>query len=342
MRKLLFLLATGFIIVGLYIYSQNSSNEPGRFKVVPRSVYSAWIPTWDQDKVLQSVASSSGKLSYLSPVWYRLDAKKKITEIKEGKKAEIKAIVKQSRINLIPTISNELDGKRATIFLKDEAGYKIQADNLVNIAETEGFQGWDIDFEEMSLSDQEAFSKFIKIFSEKLHSKKLLLTVSVHSQTGTAEDRNAAKAQDLLQIAKYADFIRVMIYDYHNTQTDPGPITPLAEYKQVLGYITKVVPPGQLVVGLPLYGYKWNKSNNSAVVYQDVQAIIQKLKLNLNRDKTSGEQIVSYSENSTPNVIWVEDSQSVIYKINIAREYGVYQFIFWRLGGEDLNLWEKL
>lgn len=330
------------ILAALVVYSQNSKQIKDSLvpaKPVPPSIYSAWVPTWDQDRVLVSLASSSAKLSYLSPVWYKLEINGQISEITAGKKEQIKAIIKDKRVKLIPTIFNEFDTKRTAEFLQ---GYKTELNKLVNIGLEQGFAGFDLDFEEINLADKDLFSQFVADLANSLHEKGLILTVSVQAQAGNLTDREASRAQNLTQIAKSADFVRVMIYDYHNTQTQAGPITPIPEYKQVLEYMVKVVPKEKLVVGLPLYGYKWNKNKNDSVTYQDINKLLQNSQVKVNRDGVSSEQVIQYLENGVTNIVWVEDSQSIIYKAKIAREYGIYQFSFWRLGGEDLSLWEKL
>ncbi|MBI2338046.1 hypothetical protein HYU95_02580 [Candidatus Daviesbacteria bacterium] len=340
------LAALGILIVLGYLAAIktldfNSQNIQPQKKLSPLS-YSAWIPTWDQDKVLESLATSSAKLSYVSPVWYKLNPRQKIEEIKDSRKDQIKALLTQKGVKIIPVIFNEFDGQRISDFLKDKQNYQIQIQNLINLALEAGYQGYDLDFEEMNPDDRKSFTEFISDFAAKLHEKGLMLFVSVHAQSGTLSDRSATKAQDLKQIAKYADFIRVMIYDYHNIKTDPGPITPVKEYKQVLEYTAKIIPAEKLVVGLPFYGYQWNKFKNSPVEYQTVQDIAKKTEAGFKRDEVSYEQVINFFENGIENVIWVEDSESVLYKIKIAREYGIYQFVFWRLGGEDLSLWEKI
>lgn len=344
MTRLLALLGVLTLLVFFaYIKLSDFNNQDTQpQKKLPPASYSAWIPTWDQERVLVSLATSSAKLSYVSPVWYRLNSDKRILEIKEGKKDQIKALLKQNGVKIIPTIFNDFDGQRTSDFLKDRQKYQMQIQQLINLALKEGYKGYDLDFEEMNPADKELFSEFVSKFAAKLHERNLKLVVSVHAQSGALSDRSATKAQDLGQISKYADFIRVMIYDYHNTKTGPGPITLIENYKQVLEYTTRIVPAEKLVVGLPLYGYQWNSNKNSPVEYQTVQEIIEKSKASSKRDEVSYEQVINFFENGIENIVWMEDAESVIYKIKIAREYGIYQFIFWRLGGEDLSLWEKI
>lgn len=321
-------------------------NQGGKFlpenkkmpKNIPQSIYGAWIPAWDQDRVLYSLATSSGKLKTISPVWYTIDQNKNITLLSKQKKNEIQQIALKNRIKIIPTISNEFDRKRVIDLFSDKTAYQKSLGDLINIAKKENYAGWDIDFEEFNLEDKDIFSKYINDLARIFHENKLKLSVSVHAQSGNSSDRAAARAQDLPKLAKSADYIRVMVYDYHNAKTEAGPVTPIDKYKEVLEYVSNIIPQEKLVIGLPLYGYDWGNNNNFSVEYQEAQDVIKKFNGVFIRDATSYELVGNYSG----RVIWIEDTESIIFKINIAREYGAYQFYFWRLGGEDYELWNKL
>lgn len=307
-------------------------------KIIPPPMYSAWIPYWDQERALGSLEKSANKLSYLSPMWYVLDKDGLFTNINKGDQEKINVIAKAHNIKLVPAISNEFDPQRIGQLLNSKSASQAFIGKAVEAALDGGFKGFDVDFEEIDLSDKDKYSLFIKDFAEKLHKNNLQLSVSVHVQTGKNTDRPQARAQDWEEISKYADFIRIMVYDFHNTKTDPGAITPTSNFKQVLKYAISVVPTEKIVVGLPLYGYVWGTKNTS-IEYLEAKSRIDRLGGSLLRD---GESLELTGNLSQMGVVWIEDSESVVYKVNLSRFYGIYQFIFWRLGGEDLTLWDKL
>lgn len=337
---LLTLFAIFVVIVGFSLFKnqKQETSLPGKVsKYVPNSVFGAWVPTWDQDRVLYSLATASGKLKTISPVWYIVDENKIIKPIEKGKKVQIQQLASKNNITLIPTVFNEFNRKRIIDLLSDKSSYEKAINELLQIAKKENYGGWDIDFEELNFEDKDMFSKFIEDLSVILHKNNLKLSVSVHVQTGN-NDRPAARAQDWAKLSKSADFIRIMAYDYHNAKTSSGAVTPIDKYKQVIEYALKNIPEEKIVMGLPLYGYSWGADNIFSLEYQNAQDFIKKFNGSFERDATSSELIGYYAG----RVMWVEDSESIIFKINIAREYGIYQFYFWRLGGEDYELWSRL
>lgn len=309
-------------------------------KITPPSTYSAWIPYWDQQRVIQSIELSHSKLEYLSPMWYKINPVGKFDVIDKGEREKISELAKQNKLDLIPLITNELDPKRVGKFLNDGSLQENFINESIVTAQKMGYKGFDLDFEGLNLADKDKFSSFIKDFSEKLHQNGLKLYISVHAQTGKNSDWASARAQDWKVISKYADFISIMAYDFHNTNTQPGPITPISNFKQVLKYAANTIPAEKIVVGLPLYGYDWGKENTS-IEHQNAKGKIEEGEGNFIRDQASLELVGKY-KTAGDRVIWVEDSESVLFKINLSRFYGIYQFSFWRLGGEDLTLWEKL
>lgn len=312
-------------------------NEP---KIVPSSVYSAWIPYWDTKRVEESLDKSSGKLKHISPMWYKLDTSGSFNLIEKANQNTI-AQTSAQNMDLFPLITNEFDPKRVGELLHNKKLSDMFINDAIKTAQEKGFKGYDLDFEEINLSDKENFSIFVKQFSESLHKNGLLLLLSVHAQTGSNSDWPSARAQDWKTLSRYADFIQIMAYDFHNSKTKPGPVTPIINLKPVLKYATSVIPLEKIVIGLPLYGYDWGKENNS-VEFQNAKEKIEKNKGSFTRDDNSLELIGKYKSMEEDREIWIEDARSVLYKVSLGRFYGIYQFKFWRLGGEDLTLWDKL
>lgn len=306
---------------------------------LPPSQFSAWVASWDQDKALLSVEQSSNKLKYLSPVWYSLDAKGGIKPVAGIWMDQFKTKAKDLNIGLIPTIFNQFDAERVSLLISNPQLYTKFSNQTVTIAQEKGYLGWDIDFEGIKLKDRDKFNEFIRHLAQDLHQNGLLLSVSVHAQTGN-NDWEAALAQDWKQISQQADFIRIMAYDFHNQNTPPGPITPLDKYELVLKNATSQIPVNKIVIGLPLYGYDWEDKKGTPVTYLQIDELKRKKEASPTRDPLSQALTLSYQEGKTNHTVWVEDSQSTQYKINKAKEFKIYQFSFWKLGGEDPTFWQ--
>ena len=319
-----------------FVTMENLSNSN---LALVKSEFSSWIPCCDENRSLSSLEIAKGKLGSILPVWYQLERNGQITETIAYKK-EITSIATDSKISIMPTITNEFKGEYVTTFLDNEELQLAEIEKLVRIALDSGYSGWDLDWEEILESDRERFSDSVELFARHLHENNLLLSVTVHAQTGQPDDWVGSKGQDWSAISEHADFIRIMAYDFHNVSTQPGPITPLDKLEQVLDYAISIIPKDKIVLGLPTYGYDWSEEKVVSFQYEDVIKQIDQFGGSWSRDNESFALVGNYTFNGMDHTIWFEDKESTAKKIAIARSFGVYQFTYWRLGGEDQRIWE--
>lgn len=346
-----------FIMAGAFFYFTNGANilqvifskkvtvaERNILKQVPASQFHGWIAWWDEAAALKSLDQNIQKLQSVSPVWYKLDGQGNLFQIPHKANLEIKKLAQQSKIKLIPTITNDFDANKISIVLHNSDIYNSFTEELLSLAKKYDYQGFDIDWEEMNPKDQQSFTFFIEALAEKLHQNNLTLTVSVHPQTGQASDRKIVKAYDLAKLAKWADALKIMAYDFHNQNSNPGAITPFSELTKVLVYTSKIVPFEKIILGLPVYGYDWEKGTNrkaDIVSFTQAQELITKHNGQIQRDLESASLVGNYRKNGQEHVIWFEDAQTIREMIKKARSFGIYQFSFWRIGVEDSVIWTQ-
>lgn len=313
-------------------------------KPVPASQFHAWIAWWDENNALNSLVKNTQSLNSISPVWYELNSEGKLQATNHKTKTAITAAAKQANIKIIPVIANNFDPVRVSKVINNSDTSRLFIEELANLATTENYQGFDIDWEEINPADQQSFTLFIQKAAELLHTYNLTLTVSVHPQTGQTSDREVAKAYKLAGLSQTADTIKIMAYDFHNPNSNPGAITPFIELKQVLKFSTSIIPTEKIILGLPTYGYDWpaNGQKGSAVSFLQAQEIIKKYNGQVTRDTNSDSLVGNYNFAENSHQVWFEDAQTINKMVEIARSYGVYQFSFWRLGVEDPEVWGKI
>lgn len=298
--------------------------------------YSAWIPWWDENRAIQSIEASSEILDHAMPGWYKINDQAVLERIDSKESQKIKQMLDDRGVEIMPSIFNDFDAKRITLILQDKNLENKFLESLISIAKENGYSGWDIDFEQVDNKDKDGFSNLVELMASKLHDNDLKLSVSVHARTGGSTDSQASQSMDYKALSNSADLIRVMAYDYHHSASAAGPITPIDWLEKVIDYSLENIDRKKLVIALPLYGYEWSTDSTKSVLYQDVvksgnfTAFV--------RDTASHVLNANIDLSKT----WVEDAESVIEKIQIARNKGINKFSFWKLGGEDLSLWEKL
>ncbi len=308
--------------------------------------FAAWVPWWDEDRVITSLQNSHGALQMISPVWYVLGPNGTLQENPTKQKEKIKDVAINSGIVILPTINNEngdvkdgFDPKRVSLLLNNKSLQQAFINNLTNVANEQGFIGWDIDWELKNKDEELLFTEFIKDLSEQLHKNNLLLSVSVQAKTEDDVKIGDTKGENWTELSKYADEVRIMAYDFHYDQSDPGSLTPLDDLETVLDYAVKVIPPNKIVLGIPLYGYDWG-SKTESVQFTDAIDRIQKNGGTYVRDTASEELVGNYRQLLDKHTVWFTDKTSVLRILYIASNYDVQKISFWRLGGEDPEIWK--
>lgn len=299
----------------------------------------AWLPYWDDDRVVASTRIAAPKLDYLSPLWYQLDTNLAISPFLPKNQEIILDIASQNQLPIIPTVGNELESQRVISFLDNPDLHPPAIDYLINQALQHGYIGWDIDWEQIPLEYADQYALFIKELCTQLHQNQLSCTVTVHALTGSNIDWVEALGHDYQQLAKFADYIRVMAYDYHFSASKPGPVTPLDYLDQVIDYSLENIPKEKLIIGLPVYGYDWDSQAGESIQYQDAIDLLDQHHGDYRRDQTSGALTGNYTSEGIDHTLWFEDAQSLQIKIDLVQTRGVQAIALWRLGGEDPEMW---
>lgn len=350
MKKLVLLSLAVVAIAALLIKQGIAGENDGLFSpVVPQETitgedvrYSAWLPWWDEDKALASLEKNEGKLEIILPYWFELSREGDLREIRTELKKEIMAWADNNQVEVWPMVANEFDGRRVTEFLQNEEERQSFVEDLVKLAKVRGYTGWDLDWEQISPEDRDNFTGFVEMAERELEGNNIGLSVTVHAQTGSRNDWVGSAGQDLAAIGRSADAVRVMIYDFHNGVTEPGPVTPLDYLEKVVRYSQEMIPREKLIVALPVYGYDWKNGGADAVTFEQAEERLAARSVPSTRDDMSFSLRAEYEDNGYQREIWYEDAVSVIKKVAVSRRLGVNRFCFWRLGGEDPEIWEKL
>lgn len=217
---------------------------------------------------------------------------------------------------------------------------------IVELVETKGYDGIDIDYEGFPASTRGDFSAFIEELSTALHTRGKLLTIAVHAKTDDAGTWPGAAAQDWARIAPAVDVFSIMTYDYTSRSDPPGPISPTPWVLDVLAYAESIVDLSKVRLGLPFYGYSWQRNRPPAttISWESIQPLIASFKLEVQRDP-GGDAYVELNARGLPRqTFYVADSAALEYKLDqvLAAYPKLGGVAIWGIGGEDPANWDVL
>lgn len=304
------------------------------------NAFSAWISYWDFQNGVTSYSNNPEVFISISPTWYFVQSDGSIGLRNTARGENLRLLAQENSTKLIPSINNS-SAEALSNILNSPSLRNVHINSILNEIETYGYDGIDIDYELMLSTDTEEFTLFLKELSEKLHHNNKVLTIAILWKTNVVaaldQFSSTRSAQNWSGISKYVDEFRIMAYDYTGSDKTEGPIAPIYWIEDILKYAVAVVPNEKIVLGLPLYAYKWNDGNTEAraLVWEDVQLYIQNNDCSDTFDINKQEKKL-ICEN---DIIWYQDKEATESRIELANSYGIYKFVFWRLGGEDPTIW---
>ena len=217
-------------------------------------------------------------------------------------------------------------------------------DAMVSTVSDRGFDGVQLDFEQLPYYDRPAFTSFATELATRLHARGKLLSVSVSPKVADVPNHPRSSAFDYLALAQQADWVFVMGWGIHWQTSAPGAVDDMTWYSRVMAYLETMPQPARFVVGTPLYGLDWANGggpSNPAVPreYADTQALIARVGAKPRHDATTDQWTFTYTDSSgAPHEVWYTDASTTHERLRMARERGM-GVGFWRLGNEDQRIW---
>jgi len=235
------------------------------------------------------------------------------------------------------------------------------------------FDGVVIDFEGMKGETlKNAFSSFLGELRNELDIAGKKLIVAVHPERKPGQEYY--DGYDYKTIGQIADKVILMAHDYYakrlsDAEMETGyaitPLTPADEIYYALKAITDkengVENPEKIWLQISFDSVQWSlqsgKVLNREPYKPGYEQIRQRLLANakVHYSVVNGNPYIEYigETDQTRNIIWYEDSRSVMAKVNLAKMFGVNGISLWRLGNipnyDDLNgeglyldIWQNL
>lgn len=285
----------------------------------------------------QTIAANAGVIDEINFVWYTLEDDGKIAAAVQS--AQALRVAHEAGLRVVPSIANAgFDRGVVLAAIGDPDSRARHVAQLVQLVEENGFDGLDVDYENLLAEDRESFTLFIEELAAALHANSRILSIAVHAKTSDAGTWGGPAAQDWARLGAAADEFKIMTYDYHWSTSEAGPIAPLEWVDAVLTYAATVVPPEKTWLGVHFYGYDWGGSAAEGLEWQQVVKRGAEGAADIQRDQP-GEAWFTYGEGR--HAVYFTDAQALAERLAFvtARYPGIAGIAIWRLGGEDPQNW---
>ena len=224
--------------------------------------------------------------------------------------------------------------------------YKLREqliNNIITIVMTYDLDGINLDFENMYETDKNMYSRLVIELAPRLKELGKVLSVDVTAPDGSPEwslcyNRNL--------IGEVADYIVFMGYDQNGISspkegTTAGCDWVEANIKKFLGQ--EEVDANKIILGTPFYTRVWSEENgkiNSKVI--DMDDIYSSLPegTKIEWDDSLKQNYAEYQKDGKTYKIWIEDSESLRYKLELVNTYNLAGAAYWEKDRETDDVWD--
>ena len=291
-----------------------------------------------------ALAHNAAKIAVLSPSFYAADADGTLVPAVDE---QALAAARAASVSVEPLVTNrDFSAAVARDLFKNSAAVDGLAAALVAEAKRRSYSGYQLDFEGLGFGDRAALSAFSARLSKHVRDAGLKYSTAViptkdTSGGGLAQLFGHSGVYDYAQLARDASAMSVMAYDQHTASTDPGPVAGLDWVKQVSEASTAGLDRARIELGVPLYYRDWPaRGAPSAGSYSELVANAAANDGTVSWDFTSQTPYVRYSAPGEEHVAWMENSTSLLAKLQVAKQMGFGGVAAWRIGLEDPAFWD--
>jgi peptidoglycan-N-acetylglucosamine deacetylase len=297
-------------------------------------IRAAFYVAWDAQSFF-SLKRNISKMNLVVPEWFFLDPNGDSVYTKIDERGF--DVIKASGVRVMPMLTNNVKsvfrGDIVHRIINDTTKKKKLINDLIRLIKTNHFSGINIDFEELIETRNEVLTNFQKELYNRMHAEGLLVSQDVMPFN---ED------YDYQSLGKYNDYLFLMAYDEHSSDTKPGPVSSQRWIEAAVDQLARKVPPHKIVLCMAAYGYDWVKGGQGTdLTYQQALTVARESEgvVKYNNDTYN----LSYSyfdDNDKPHEVHFTDAATNFNTLRFATEYPLAGTALWRLGSEDSRVWD--
>ncbi len=343
-----FSILVALILSTTFLVTLSYDEKYGSIQIEPKRsdhlIVSGWTFPWDNSSWTTMQEWDSG-LDEVSPYWYYTLENGTLVDSHDRTEDLDYIILCRSRgIEIIPMISNNHNTSIVSNIINDLSVQEHHIEQLLYMTVSNGFEGVDINYENIPTAQKDGFSLFIQRLASAFHQRSKKVYVSVFPKISDDETREGPGAYDYRSLGEHADSIRVMVYNLHwSSAPMSGPITSFEWVRTVLEYSVEAIPEEKVSLGIPLFGYDWIVDRTGRalsiaenVSFEYISQLLDDPGIDREWNGTSRTPHLQYVESSGKiHAIHYNDAESLLHEMLIARELGISRISLWRIGDED-------
>jgi peptidoglycan-N-acetylglucosamine deacetylase len=321
---------------GINNYLEKNKNNDTLIKA--NKIRAAFYVNWDAGSYT-ALANHISKMNMVLPEWFFINPVTNSLEIKIDTAAL--SLMKKYPVKVLPVISNlnvvKGDDYWDNDILKNTLGNKEKRNQLISDITSAlnkyQLQGINIDFEEWDESTSKDVIQFQKQLYDTLHAQHKIV-----SQDILPLDRGD---KDAIKLAIYNDYVFLMAYNQHWSESEAGSICEQRWLEKVLDEASSKISNEKIVLCLAGFGYDWKENTDGIdVKYAEALSLALNNKVSVNFDNDTYNSYFDYvDENNEYHEVYFFDAAGIFNAMRLSDEMETAGTALWRLGSEDERIW---
>ena len=164
---------------------------------------------------------------------------------------------------------------------------------------------------------------------EKMNEYGCRVTVAVAPKSSNRQRGILVEGVDYALLGQNADAVFLMTYEWGYTYGPPMAVAPLDKVREVVEYAVTQIQPGQLILGIPNYGYDWTLPYERGITRArsigNAEAVetASENGASIEYARISQSPWFTYRKNGMEHIVWFEDVRSITAKWELIREFGL-------------------
>lgn len=305
----------------------------------------------DASNYTAMVDSAQNSLNEVSPNYFALNNDGSLA-LTATISADFVSDMHSRGITVVPFLTNDWSravGKAALNNREQLADSIAEAVSLYNL------DGVNIDIENVTVDEREAYVDFVRLLRLKLTEGKTVVVSVAGNPMGWTTGWQGS--YDYAALADYCDYLMVMAYDEHYYGGPAGPVSSISYVEDSIKYAVSLVPKEKIVLGLPFYGRIWSDNGGYPNGYGITSTKIAQLvrdycgSVQLDPVSQSTRAVITVNPDDPKPVIggqaldagtytiWYESEASIKAKLELVNQYDIKGTGNWALGQETGNTW---
>ena len=237
------------------------------------------------------------------------------------------------------------DNTLTSLLLNDEELQETLLENIVSNMNILGYRALDIDFEYIFPEERDKFTAFVAKAKKRLMPYGYKVWVALAPKTSSEQSGLLYEAHDYKALGEIADKVLLMTYEWGYSRGPALPVSPLDKVREVAEYAVSQIAPDKIFLGLPNYGYDFtvpfDKDGPPARTISNEQAIRLAIDTGseIKFDENSQTPYFTYVRDGKSHEVHFEDARSVMAKLALANELGLYGIGVWNVMNFFPQLW---